>query len=80
MKEVSASVDVSNSKFAEALKSKYTMQGMQLVSETNPVQGSNTLDTSISSSKKFSTPSSVKKFDSDYEEQHWNKSLSWQVP
>jgi len=37
MKEVSASVDVSNSKFAEALKSKYAMQGMQFGSEANPL-------------------------------------------
>lgn len=69
MKDVSASVDVSGSKFGEALKSKYAM-GLNLGnSEVNPSQGG-TQDTSMHSAKKFSTPSSVKKSDSDYEEQH----------
>lgn len=68
MKDVSASVDVSGGKFGEAFKSKYAM-GLHLGSALNPSQ-EGTLDTSMHSAKKFSTPSSVKKSDSDYEEQH----------
>jgi hypothetical protein len=36
IKDVSASVDVSNSKFAEAFKGKYGIQGMPLGIEANP--------------------------------------------
>lgn len=70
MKEVSASVDLANPKFADSFKSKYGLPGYNPGSGVEPSQGGNTLDTSMHSAKKLSTPSSIKKSDSDDEERH----------
>lgn len=68
MKEVSASVDLANPKFADSFKSKYGLpQAINPGSGVEPSVGGNTLDTSVQSGKKFSTPSSIKKSDSDDE-------------
>jgi hypothetical protein len=69
-KLVSASVDLANPKFAEAFKSKYGTPMMSMGADSFPSQGGNNLDMSMQSAKKLSTPTSVKKSDSEDEEQH----------
>lgn len=70
MKEVSASVDLANPKFAEAFKGKYGMPTMSMGIDSFPSQAGFNLETSMQSAKKMPTPTSVTKSDSDEEEQH----------
>ena len=70
MKEVSASVDLANPKFAEAFKGKYGMSAMSMGIDSFPSQGVSNLESSMQSVKKQPTPTSVTKSNSDDEEQH----------
>lgn len=68
MKEVSASVDFANPKYQDVLKSKFGASTMTMEADGMPMLGENDHSASKTASKqKYSTPSSVKKTETDDE-------------
>jgi len=70
LKDVSASVDVGSSKFADAFKSKYGLSAMNQAGYDMHSQVLNTPESTAHSIRRDFEQSSVKKTDSDEETQH----------